>query len=141
MTILPEFLTGSSQRYEPPSATEAEQRMWGAVIVRAIADAVWVDSNPTGNLNEKINFGCTIIRRRSANRLRDEAVFWLTMDNRSFREKCSWAGVEPEKVRRWAMRAMESSHEDKARLAAQADLSLHDLREAGELRAGSEPAA
>lgn len=103
--------------------------MWGAVILRAIIDAVWVDPNPTGGLSEKVNFG-GIITRRSANRLRDEAVFWLTLDNTGFKQVCEKAGLGPSVVRKCFLGATDA---DKARWAT-ADLSLHDLRPASELR-------
>lgn len=134
------FLASHSQRTEPNDAAESAQRMWGAVIVRAIADAIWVDPNPAGSSSEKISFWATKMRRHQANRLRDEAVFWFTFDSQNFREVCSNAGIDPDTVRRLARRAMESSNEDKARLAASADVSLHDLRIAGELRGGREAA-
>lgn len=132
------FLSTFGQRTEPNNVADAAQRMWGAVILRAIADAVWVDPNPTGSVSEKISFWATVVRRGTANRMRDEAVFWFTLPNDNFREVCLHAGVDPDNVRRLAMRAMESSDEDKARLAAAADLSLRDLRPPGELRRGRE---
>lgn len=111
------------------NVSDGEQRLWGAVILRAIVDAVWVDPNPTGPLTEKVNFG-GIITRRSANRLRDEAVFWLTLPNVGFERACSNAGVRPSVVRK---AFLEATDDDKARWNT-ADLSLHDLRVPSELR-------
>lgn len=136
MQPAPAFLTSTGQRDAPPSVSEGEQRMWGAVILRAMADAIWVDANPTGPGGEKISFWATIVRRRTANRLRDEAVFWFTLDNPAFRQVCSYAGLEPAQVRKWAVRAMESNNEEqRARFAEAASLSLQDMRLPSELRA------
>jgi hypothetical protein len=135
------YLTSTGQRDAPHSVSDGEQRMWAAVILRAISDAVWVDANPTGPGSQKISFWNTIVRRRTANRLRDDAVFWFTMDNPAFREVCSYAGLEPSQVRKWALRAMEANNEERARVAEAASLSLQDLRGACELRAQCEGAA
>ena len=135
------YLTATGQRDAPHNISDGEQRMWGAVILRAIADAIWVDANPTGPGSEKISFWATFVRRRTDNRLRDEAVFWFTMDNPAFRQVCSHAGLEPSQVRKWAIRAMESNIEERARFAEAASLSLQDLRGASELRAQRESAA
>ena len=139
MTTTPtqQFLTANGERTAPHSTSEAEQRLWGAVILRAIADAVWVDGEPAGKPGQKISFYGRVVTRGAANRMRDEAAFWLTLDNSGFREVCSNAGLHPENVRRWAEKAMRASDDDKARWAT-ADLSLHDLRTVSELRAGSE---
>jgi hypothetical protein len=125
------YLASHAQRIEPSNVASDEQRLWGAVILRAIADAAWVDSNPTGGPSEKISFWGTRIRRQHANRLRDEAVFWFTFDSQNFRDVCANAGLEPDNVRRLARRAMEASDDEKARFASGTDVSLHDLRAAG----------
>ena len=129
----PTFLTAAGERQTPYDVAAGEQRMWGAVILRAIADAAWVDAEPNGKPTEKISFLGWMTQRNTANRLRDEAAFWLSLDNVGFREVCANAGLDPVSVRRWAAKAMEASDDDKARWAA-ADISLHDMREAGELR-------
>ena len=123
------YETSVSDPISPYNVADSEQRLWVAVILRAIVDAVWVDPNPTGPLSEKVNF-CGIITRRSANRLRDEAVFWLTLDNVGFNQACEKAGLAPSVVRRCFLEATDG---DKARWNT-ADLSLHDLRSTSELR-------
>lgn len=134
------FLASHGQRTDPSNVSEAAQRMWGAVILRAIVDAIWVDPNPNGDPSEKISFWSTRIRRMQANRLRDEAVFWFTFDSQHFRDVCANADLDPDNVRRLARRAMESSDEEKSRLAASADVSLHDVRAISELRSRCEAA-
>lgn len=131
MTIAPatQLLTSYGSVTPSYNVADGEQRMWGAVILRAIVDAVWVDPEPTGRLSDKVNFN-GIMMRRAANRLRDEAVFWLTLDNHGFNRICDLAGVQPSVVRKAFLHATD---EDKARWAA-ADLSMHDLRSAGQLR-------
>lgn len=126
-------LASQAERVGPHSVSDSEQRMWGAVVLRAIADAVWCDKDPNGHHSKHVSFYGEMVRRSVANRLRDESVFWLTFDNRGFHEVCSAAGLEPSMVRRWAVKAMAGSDDDKARWAT-ADLSLHELRPTGELR-------
>ena len=101
--------------------------------MRAIADSMWKDRHPTGKPTQKINFYGAMIHRLKANQLRDEAAFWLTLDNPDFRQVCAFCGLNPDHVRRLTRKATELNDADKERWAA-ADLSLRDLREDSELR-------
>lgn len=128
-TPTPEMLTSYGSGTPSYNVSDGEQRLWGAVILQAIVDAIWVDPDPTGPLSANVNFAGSV-RRRMANRLRDEAVFWLTLDNHGFNHICDLAGVRPSVVRKVFLNATE---EDKARWAT-ADLSMHELRPASKLR-------
>lgn len=131
MTDVPasQFLTSYAFARPSYNVADGEQRLWGAVILRAIVDAVWVDPDPTGSPSAHVNFN-GIMARRAANRLRDEAVFWLTLDNHGFKRICDLAGVNPSVVRKAFLNATE---EDKARWAT-ADISMHDVRSTRQLR-------
>ena len=131
----PDYLSTDGERSAPYDASAGERRLWVAVILRAFMDAIWIDPNPGGAPTEKIPVYGTWFQRNTANRLRDETIFWLTLDNARFRQVCEYAGLDPLTVRRWARRIINATDDEKARWAS-ADLSLHDLRAAGELRPG-----
>lgn len=126
----------ASSAYNP---SYGEESLWVAVIAQAVADACWVDPYPLQSPSAWVMFMGSKIRRKKANRIRDEAIFWFTMDNADFRKVCEYAGLEPSKVRRWARRALDGSDEDKAKWAA-AGLSVRGVQTARELRAGGQRA-
>ncbi len=110
-----------------------ETRLWQAVILRAIEDAIWVDPNPNGKRSERVSFNGAAIARLTATRLRDDAVFWLTMDKRDFVDVCEMAGIAPHQVRRAATRIINATPREKAYWNTHG-FSLRDLQEPSEPR-------
>lgn len=110
-----------------------EQRIWRAVIMRALQDAIWTDRNPTGKRSERVSFFGAILARETATRMRDEAAFWILTNEKDFNAVCEMAGLTPAVVRRGAQRAMEASHEQKAYWTSNGFL-LSDVWGDGELR-------
>lgn len=102
-----------------------EQRIWQAVVLRALQDAVWVDPAPTRK-GKRVPFCGASMSRVTANRLRDEAAFWLLMDDRDFTMVCENAGLTPHLVRQGARLVMGASNEQKATWSANG-FSLSDL--------------
>jgi hypothetical protein len=103
-----------------------EPRLWQAVILRALQDAVWVDPNPEGRRGARVPFCGASIARVSAMRLRDEAAFWLLMDERDFTTVCENAGLLPSQVRDGARKILGASHEQKSIWSANG-FSVSDL--------------
>ena len=110
-----------------------EERMWQAVILRALEDAIWVDKNPNGKRSQRISFNGLHLARATATRLRDDAVFWLCVDMKDFTDVCEKAGLQPHQVRRAATRLINSSPAEKAYWNANG-FSLRDLQGDGEPR-------
>jgi hypothetical protein len=89
--------------------------MWQAVLVRAIQDALWVEVAPIDKQTGKVAWFGTSYARRTANHMRDEAIFWLLTDSPDFAWVCDAAGVAPTTVRKGVQRMLEASHEQKAK--------------------------
>lgn len=94
---------------------KGERRMWQAVILRAIEDAIWMDPHPGGKRSERVSFNGSWMARTTATRMRDEAVFWLCVDRRDFLTVCDMAGVTPHKIRSSLSRIINAPDEEKAR--------------------------
>ena len=104
-----------------------EQRLWTAVIIRALTDALWRDDNPDGDLSAKVWFFGDGIRRRRANTIRDESIFWLTTPNRHFIDVCLMAGLEPDLVRVKAKELLDAAETDEEAKAITDRLSVRGL--------------
>lgn len=91
-----------------------ERRLWQAVLIRAMQDAIWIDQKPTGKHTGDVLWFGRYIARKTAYRTRDDAVFWLLTDNHDFPRVCDMAGLTPSVVRRGAQRMLEASSEQKA---------------------------
>lgn len=74
-----------------------ERKLWAAVILQAIKDALWVDPDPSGPPNEGLTNG---LRRIDWVRIRDEALVWLIYDEVGFKRACDLAGFDPDYLRR-----------------------------------------
>jgi hypothetical protein len=109
------------------------RRLWQAVLIRAIQDAMWVDRKPTNKLTGDVVFFSWAVSRQTANRMRDEAVFWLLVDNPDFAQVCDAAGVTPTVVRKGVQTMMEASDEQKLRWHANG-FQVSDLWGAGDAR-------
>lgn len=103
-----------------------ERRLWQAVILRALQDAVWVDPNPHGRRGSRVPFCGASMARATAARLRDDAIFWLTTDIRDFTAVCENAGLTPHLVRKGAQLVLGASDEQKATWSANG-FSVSDL--------------
>lgn len=108
-------------------SVEPEQRLWAAVIVRAITDALWRDENPNGSPRDFVTFFSQSIRRRQANQIRDEAIFWLTMPNATFADRCIRAGLDPDMVRSKVRKMLDGADTDTKAKALATSLSLQHL--------------
>lgn len=91
-----------------------ERRLWQAVLIRALQDAIWTDRNPTGKHTGDVAWFGNRVARQTAHRMRDAAVFWLLTDNRDFVHVCDMAGLNPSVVRRGAQKMLEASDEQKS---------------------------
>ncbi len=110
------------------------RRLWQAVLLRAIQDAMWVDRNPTRKLTGDVVFFSWAVSRQTANHMRDEAVFWLLVDNPDFAHVCDAAGMTPTVVRRGVQKMMEASDEQKIKWHT-SGLQVSDLWGIGDARA------
>lgn len=110
-----------------------ERQLWQAVIVRALEDAIWVDPNPQGGRSEKVSFNGAAVPRFSANRMRDDAMFWLCTNVRDFQFVCDLAGVQPHKVRAAATRMINATEAERAAWGARG-ISMFGVRPDGEPR-------
>jgi hypothetical protein len=80
--------TGLSWIDDPHSAVKGETGLWIAVITQALVDALCKSKNPE-------LLYC-----------KDEAIRWLTNNNKDFVEVCLLAGFDPSYVRRKAKKAI-----------------------------------
>lgn len=105
-----------------------ERRMWAAVLIRALSDALWRDENPDGSSLQFVWFFSDSIRRRQATRIRDEAIFWLTMPNRHFSDVCLLAGLDPDSVRQKSRKVLDGAKTNAEAKAVAESLSLRGLQ-------------
>lgn len=91
-----------------------DRRLWQAVLIRAMQDAIWIDQHPTGKPTGDVSWFGSRVARQTAYRMRDEAAFWLLTDNRDFVRVCDLAGLTPSVVRRGAQKMLEASDEQKS---------------------------
>ena len=110
-----------------------ERRLWQAVLIRAIQDAVWIDQYPTNKHTGEVLWFGRRIAKQTAHRIRDEAVLWLLTDNRDFVYVCDMAGFTPSVVRQGAQKMMEASDEQKLDWYTNG-LQVSDLWRLGESR-------
>ena len=104
-----------------------ERRLWAAVILRAIQDALWRDDDPCGSPRQLVWFFSDSMRRKYATRIRDEAIFWLTIPNHSFSDRCLMAGLDPDVVRTKARKLLDAAKTPEDAKAISESLSVQRL--------------
>jgi hypothetical protein len=89
-------------------ANDEWRRVWQAVILRALKDAVL----EYRDIDRRRRWSA-IAASSAVNipLIRDKARFWLIEDNQGFRDVCEAAGVDPELLRRVAKRILSSEEE------------------------------
>jgi hypothetical protein len=122
-----------------------EQRLWCAVIHRALMDAFMRDDDPQGPPSGMVrSYG---LQRQEVARMRDEAIVWLLMDTEGFYRTCDLAGLDWYAVRERARRLIERGDATAiptgglADAASTEDPDVRPVPGDGGLRGGSVPAA